>query len=607
MHTVVDAVTQRICDRSKASRAAYLSAMEAAAVKGPVRGTLSCTNLAHDYASATDDEKLILKSSHRSANVAIINAYNDVLSAHAPYRDYPEKLKAFLAEKGHVAQMAGGVPAMCDGVTQGQTGMELSLFSRDVIAMSTAVALSHQVFDGSLMLGICDKIVPGLMMSALRFGHLPTVFIPSGPMHSGISNSDKAKTRQAFAKGEVGEAELLESEMGSYHSEGTCTFYGTANSNQMLMEIMGLQLPGSSFVNPDSPIRDKLTQYAAHRLAEITALAPDYMPIAQIVDEKAIVNAVVGLLATGGSTNHSIHLIAIARMAGVLIDWQDMSDLSDVVPLMTRMYPNGSADVNAFERAGGMPFLMRELLDAGLLHEDVNTVLGHGLRRWCQSPALDNEGALTWVPVVAESGDLSVLAPAHAPFLREGGMKLVSGNLGRAIMKVSAVPDDRWVIEAPARVFTDQQQVLTAYQSGELNKDVVVVVKGQGPKANGMPELHQLTPALTNLQEQGFKVALLTDGRLSGASGKVPAAIHLSPEALDDGPIHAIEDGDVIRIDGHHGSVEILSSEFEERLKQEREPLNTAANASGVGRELFAGFRKLAGPADEGAISLGWE
>jgi phosphogluconate dehydratase len=607
MHTVVDAVTQRICDRSKASRAAYLSAMEAAAVKGPVRGTLSCTNLAHDYASATDDEKLILKSSHRSANVAIINAYNDVLSAHAPYRDYPEKLKAFLAEKGHVAQMAGGVPAMCDGVTQGQTGMELSLFSRDVIAMSTAVALSHQVFDGSLMLGICDKIVPGLMMAALRFGHLPTIFVPSGPMHSGISNSDKAKTRQAFAKGEVGEAELLESEMGSYHSEGTCTFYGTANSNQMLMEIMGLQLPGSSFVNPDSPIRDKLTQYAAHRLAEITALAPDYMPIAQIVDEKAIVNAIVGLLATGGSTNHSIHLIAIARMAGVLIDWQDMSDLSDVVPLMTRMYPNGSADVNAFERAGGMPFLIRELLDAGLLHEDVNTVLGHGLRQWCQSPALDNEGELTWVPVVAESGDLSVLAPAHAPFLREGGMKLVSGNLGRAIMKVSAVPDDRWVIEAPARVFTDQQQVLTAYQSGELNKDVVVVVKGQGPKANGMPELHQLTPALTNLQEQGFKVALLTDGRLSGASGKVPAAIHLSPEALDDGPIHAIEDGDVIRIDGHHGSVEILSSEFEERLKQEREPLNTAANASGVGRELFAGFRKLAGPADEGAISLGWE
>lgn len=607
MHPVVDAVTQRICERSKASRSAYLKAMEAAAVQGPVRNTLSCTNLAHDYASANDDEKLILKSSHRSANIAIINSYNDVLSAHAPYRHYPEKLKAYLAEHGHVAQMAGGVPAMCDGVTQGQTGMELSLFSRDVIAMSTVVALSHQVFDGNIMLGICDKIVPGLMMAALRFGHLPTIFIPSGPMRSGISNSDKAKTRQAYAKGLVGEAELLESEMGSYHSEGTCTFYGTANSNQMLMEIMGLQLPGSSFVNPDTPVREKLTKFAAQRLAEITALAPEYMPIAQIIDEKAIVNAVVGLLATGGSTNHSIHLIAIARMAGIIIDWQDMTELSDVVPLMTRMYPNGSADVNAFERAGGMPFLMRELLDAGLLHEDVNTILGHGLRRWCQSPELDSDGELVWREVVKESGDLSVLAPTHAPFLREGGMKLVSGNLGRAIMKVSAVPDDRWVIEAPARVFTDQHQVLAAYQAGELNKDVVVVVKGQGPKANGMPELHQLTPALTNLQEQGFKVALVTDGRLSGASGKIPAAIHLSPEALRDGPIHAVEDGDIICLDGHRGVVEVLTSNFAQRLNSHREPLDVSANAEGVGRELFSGFRQLAGPADEGALSLGWE
>lgn len=607
MHPVVDAVTQRICERSKASRSAYLKAMEAAAVQGPVRNTLSCTNLAHDYASANDDEKLILKSSHRSANIAIINSYNDVLSAHAPYRHYPEKLKAYLAEHGHVAQMAGGVPAMCDGVTQGQTGMELSLFSRDVIAMSTVVALSHQVFDGNIMLGICDKIVPGLMMAALRFGHLPTIFIPSGPMRSGISNSDKAKTRQAYAKGLVGEAELLESEMGSYHSEGTCTFYGTANSNQMLMEIMGLQLPGSSFVNPDAPAREKLTQFAAHRLAEITALTPEYMPIAQIIDEKAIVNAVVGLLATGGSTNHSIHLIAIARMAGIIIDWQDMTELSDVVPLMTRMYPNGSADVNAFERAGGMPFLMRELLDAGLLHEDVNTILGYGLRRWCQSPELDSDGELVWREVVKESGDLSVLAPTHAPFLREGGMKLVSGNLGRAIMKVSAVPDDRWVIEAPARVFTDQHQVLAAYQAGELNKDVVVVVKGQGPKANGMPELHQLTPALTNLQEQGFKVALVTDGRLSGASGKIPAAIHLSPEALRDGPIHAVEDGDIICLDGHRGVVEVLTSNFAQRLIAHREPLDVSANAEGVGRELFSGFRQLAGPADEGALSLGWE
>ena len=407
--------------------------------------------------------------------------------------------------------------------------MELSLFSRDVIAMSTAVALSHQVFDGNLMLGICDKIVPGLLMAALRFGHLPFVFVPSGPMPSGISNSEKAKIRQAFAKGEVGEEELLASEMGSYHSEGTCTFYGTANSNQMLMEIMGLQLPGSSFVNPYTPLRDALTLAATERVTEITALDPGYMPICNIVDEKVMVNAMIGLLATGGSTNHSIHLLAIARMAGIHIDWEDMDELSSVIPLMTRMYPNGSADVNAFEKAGGMPFLMKELLAAGLLHNDVNTILGHGLEAWCSHPVLDAEGKLSWQPVADESADTSVLAPVSKPFLNEGGMKLVSGNLGRAVMKVSAVPDDRWVIEAPAKVFTDQQQVLAAYKNGELNQDVIVVVKAQGPKANGMPELHQLTPSLTNLQEQGFRVALVTDGRLSGASGKVPAAIHLSP------------------------------------------------------------------------------
>ena len=605
IHSVVESVTDKIRRRSSDSRQKYLEDMEAASAKGTVRSALSCTNLAHDYASANDDEKLILKSSSRSANVAIINAYNDVLSAHAPYRHYPDLLKKFLSEKGHVAQMAGGVPAMCDGVTQGQTGMELSLFSRDVIAMSTAVALSHQVFDGSLMLGICDKIVPGLVMAALRFGHLPAVFVPSGPMHSGISNSEKAKTRQAFARGEVGEAELLESEMGSYHSEGTCTFYGTANSNQMLMEIMGLQLPGSSFVNPDAGLREPLTRAAAHRLAEITALEPGYMPMAKIVDEKVMVNAMVGLLATGGSTNHSIHLVAIARMAGILIDWQDMAELSEVVPLLTRMYPNGSADVNAFERAGGMPFLIRELLDAGLLHEDVNTILGAGLRQWCRRPVLTDEGELEWEAVEGESADLSVLAPAHAPFLREGGMKLVSGNLGRAIMKVSAVPDDRWVIDAPARVFTDQQQVLAAYQAGELNQDVIVVVKGQGPKANGMPELHQLTPALTNLQEAGYRVALVTDGRLSGASGKVPAAIHLSPEALDDGPIHAVRDGDRILLDGHKGVLGVVDGNFEQRLKEDRAPLDVSDSQQGVGRELFAGFRQLAGPADQGAISLG--
>jgi len=574
-------------------------------VKGPVRNTLSCTNLAHDFASAADDEKVILKSSARSANIAIITAYNDVLSAHAPYRHYPEKLKKYLAEQLHVAQVAGGVPAMCDGVTQGQTGMELSLFSRDVIAMSTAVALSHQVFDGSLMLGICDKIVPGLLMAALRFGHLPAVFVPSGPMRSGISNSDKAKTRQAYARGEVGNAELLESEMGSYHSEGTCTFYGTANSNQMLMEIMGLQLPGSSFVSPDAPLREALTKSAAECIAANTALEPGYMPIAQIVDEKVIVNAMVGLLATGGSTNHSIHLVAIARCAGLIIDWQDMADLSDVVPLLTRMYPNGSADVNAFEDAGGMPFLIKELLDAGLLNEDVNTILGKGLRRWCQTPTMDSEGELSWVDCAAESADLSVLAPAHAPFLREGGMKLLAGNLGRAIMKVSAVPDDRWVIDAPAKVFTDQQQVLAAYQAGELNQDVVVVVKGQGPGANGMPELHQLTPALTNLQEQGYMVALVTDGRLSGASGKVPAAIHLSPEALKQGPLHKVKDGDRILLDGHKGTLDVMEADFDGR--SEPEALSVETSSAGVGRELFAGFRQLAGPADKGAMSFGSE
>lgn len=606
IHPVVESVTDKIRHRSRDTRRQYLDDMEEAAVSGTVRSALSCTNLAHDYASASDDEKLILKSSSRSANIAIITAYNDVLSAHAPYRHYPELLKRFIGEKGHVAQVAGGVPAMCDGVTQGQTGMELSLFSRDVIAMSTAVALSHQVFDGSLMLGICDKIVPGLLMAALRFGHLPAVFVPSGPMHSGISNSEKARTRQAFARGDIGEEELLDSELGSYHSEGTCTFYGTANSNQMLMEIMGLQLPGSSFINPDAGLREPLTRAAAHRLAEITALEPDYMPMARVVDERVMVNAIVGLLATGGSTNHSIHLVAIARMAGIIVDWQDMADLSEVVPLMTRMYPNGSADVNVFERAGGMPFLIRELLDAGLLHEDVNTILGVGLRQWCYRPVLSKEGELEWKAVEGESLDLDVLAPAHAPFLREGGMKLVSGNLGRAIMKVSAVPDDRWIIDAPARVFTDQQQVLAAYKAGELNQDVVVVVKGQGPKANGMPELHQLTPALSNLQEAGYRVALVTDGRLSGASGKVPAAIHLSPEALDDGPIHAVKNGDRILLDGHKGLLTVVDEGFEQRLKEERSPLNTAHSQQGVGRELFTGFRQLSSPADQGAISLGF-
>lgn len=606
MHPVLTAVTERIIERSRATRDTYLADMQEAENKGTIRGQLSCTNLAHNYAYASDEEKLIFKQ-HISSNIGIVTAYNDVLSAHAPYRTYPDLIKKAVAQTGNVAQVAGAVPAMCDGVTQGQTGMELSLFSRDVIAMSTAVALSHQVFDGTLMLGICDKIVPGLLMAALRFGQLPYIFVPSGPMRSGISNQDKAKVRQAYARGEVGDEQLLESEMGSYHSEGTCTFYGTANSNQMLMEIMGLQLPGSSFINPYTPLRDKLTEAAAKRITEMTALESEYSPIYKIVDERCMVNAMVGLLATGGSTNHSIHLIAIARMAGVIIDWQDMDELSSVVPLMTRMYPNGSADVNAFQDAGAMPFLIKELLDAGLLHNDVNTILGKGLDAWTQQPKLNQEGELEWLPAETVSQDETVLAPVSKPFLSEGGMKLVQGNLGKAVMKVSAVPDDRWVIEAPAKIFTDQQSVIAAYKAGELNQDVIVVVKGQGPRANGMPELHQLTPPLTNLQEQGFRVALVTDGRLSGASGKVPAAIHLSPEALAQGPIHAIQEGDLIRLDGHLGSLDVLAEDFAQRLEQPLPPLDVSNCQQGVGRELFAGFRQLAGAADEGAISIGWE
>lgn len=602
MHPQVQAVTERIIARSRPRRQRYLQQLQDAVQQGPLRGQLGCTNLAHTYAAAPVAEKLILQQNHRAANIAIISAYNDILSAHAPYQSYPQQLKAALAKAGQVGQMAGGVPAMCDGVTQGQAGMELSLFSRDVIALSTAVALSHQVFDGSLLLGICDKIVPGLLMAALRFGHLPAVFVPSGPMPSGISNSDKAKVRQAYAAGQVGQDELLASEMASYHSEGTCTFYGTANSNQMLLEIMGLQLPGSSFINPNHPLRPLLTEAAAACISDITALSPGFMPIGQLVDERTLVNAMVGLLATGGSTNHSIHLPAIARMAGIELDWQDLAELSDVVPLLARVYPNGQADVNQLQRAGGMPFIIRELLDAGLLHEEVNTILGRGLRRFTHQPVLA-EGALQWQPVAADSQDLTVLAPAHAPFLREGGMKLLQGNLGRAIMKVSAVPDERWIVQAPAQVFSSQQAVLEAYRTGALNRDVVVVLRGQGPAANGMPELHQLTPALTNLQDAGYQVALVTDGRMSGASGKFSAAIHLCPEAQQGGMLAAVVDGDLIRLDAHSGTLTVLTDGFMERPL----PAFQSVRQQGVGRELFAGFRARCGRADEGAISIGWD
>jgi phosphogluconate dehydratase len=622
MHSIVAAVTQKIIERSKESRDTYLKLIEAEAQRlqqQPARHGISCTNLAHAIAAENNDDKIILKHSHRAANVGIITAYNDILSAHQPYKDYPEQIKQHLANLGHVAQVAAGVPAMCDGITQGQPGMELSLFSRDTIALSAAIGLSHDVFDGVVLLGICDKIVPGLLMAALRFGHLPAIFLPSGPMSSGITNSAKAKTRQQFAAGEIDKEALLDSELKSYHSAGTCTFYGTANSNQMLMEIMGLQLPGSSFLHPQDPLRPLLNQYALDNLTQHTALEADYIPVGKMLDEKSFVNAIVGLLATGGSTNHSIHLVAIARMAGIILDWQDISDLSDVVPLLTRIYPNGEGDVNHFQQAGGMGFLIRELLDAGLLHRDVKTLLGQDLSAYCQEPYLviktlengDQEKQLEWRDVNAESLDLDVLAPAHAPFMREGGLKLLNGNVGRGLIKISAVPESRWYTQAPAKVFTTQDQVQVAYQAGELNKDCVIVVKYQGPKANGMPELHKLMPVLANLQDAGFSVALLTDGRLSGASGKVPAVLHICPEALLGGAIDEICEGDIIEIDAHkglvknHGALDKMKQPNKSE-KTEEQTEESRGSGLGLGRELFSVFRANVTPADQGALSLDW-
>lgn len=601
MNPVVQAVTENIIARSKTTRAAYLAQMEAWVVKGPVRAALGCSNQAHAYAAAPENEKLIFKQDHRAANIGIVSAYNDMLSAHAPYYRYPEQLKEYIAKAGHVAQMAGGVPAMCDGITQGQEGMDLSLFSRDTIALSTAIALTHQVFDGALMLGICDKIVPGLLMAALRFGHIPTVFVPAGPMSTGISNGEKAKVRQAFAKGEVGQEALINTEMKAYHEKGTCTFYGTANSNQMMVEIMGLQLPGSSFLHPDHPLRAPLNELACQRVCAMTAQQSEFMPLAQMLDERSLVNGMVGLLATGGSTNHTLHLVAIARMAGIQVEWQDLDQLSKVVPLLARIYPNGPDDVNAFQHAGAMPFMIRELLDAGLLNEEVNTVMGKGLRLYTQEPYLEN-GRLKWRPAVAQSRDNTVLAPVSQPFMPEGGLRMLQGNLGKAVMKVSAVPEDHWKIEAPAKVFHDQHQVEAAYKKGELNQNVVVVLRSQGPAANGMPELHKLIPALSNLQEAGFKVALVTDGRLSGASGKVPAAIHVCPEAVRGGPLAAVKDGDIIRLNAHQGSLEVMSEGFNERAITP----SPRPNQLGMGRELFAGFRRQVGPADKGALSIDW-
>jgi phosphogluconate dehydratase len=600
-HPQVRAVTERIRERSATGRRDYLQRMDDALHRGSARAGLSCTNLAHGFAASDAADKEALKHM-RWPNVAIVSAYNDMLSAHQPLENYPALIKRAAREAGAVAQFAGGVPAMCDGVTQGQPGMELSLFSRDVIAMATGVALAHNMFDSALCLGVCDKIVPGLLMGALAFGHLPVIFVPGGPMPSGVANKEKARIRQLYAEGKVGREALLESEAGSYHSAGTCTFYGTANSNQMLMEVMGLHMPGSAFVPPNTPLRDALTAAAAQRAARITALGSNYLPLSRVVDESTIVNAIVGLLATGGSTNHTLHLVAMARCAGISITWDDFSDLSAVVPLLTRIYPNGSADVNRFQVAGGMAFLIRELLDAGLLNDAAVTVMGSGLRAYGDEPWLEN-GHLCWRAAPQSSGDLDVLRPADNPFSSHGGLKLLTGNLGRAVIKTSAMKAEHYVVEAPAVVFDDQEAVIEAFKAGRLARDCVAVVRFQGPRANGMPELHQLTPSLASLQSQGFRVALVTDGRMSGASGSVPAAIHVTPESLSGGPLARVRDGDIIRLDCHTGVLEAKVADDVWR-RRELPTMNPKKNEYGSGRELFSSLRRAAGDAEAGAISL---
>lgn len=601
LHPVVREVTGRIAARSAESRRRYLDHVAAAARTTPTRERISCTNLAHGMAAAPADARRLLRQL-AAPNLAIVSAYNDMLSAHQPFVRFPDLLKQAALEAGATAQFAGGVPAMCDGITQGQAGMELSLFSRDVIAMATAVALSHQMFDAVLCLGVCDKIVPGLLIGALHFGHLPAVFVPAGPMTTGLSNDEKARIRQEHAAGRLDREQLLEAELKAYHGPGTCTFYGTANSNQFLMEIMGLHLPGAAFVTPNTPLRDALTRAAAARAAQITAQGQAYTPIARVVDERTMVNALVGLLATGGSTNHTIHLIAIARAAGLVVDWDDFDRLSSVVPLLARIYPNGSADVNHFHAAGGTGFLIRELIGAGLVHEDVETVVGRGLRRYTQEPWLDGE-TLRWRDVPAESLDTDVLRGVAAPFSADGGLRLLQGNLGRSVIKVSAVKAQHRVVEAPAVVFDDQDDLIAAHKRGELNRDLVAVVRFQGPKANGMPELHKLTPTLGLLQDAGYKVALVTDGRMSGASGKVPAAIHLSPECLDGGAIGKIRDGDLIRVDANAGTLEALVPAAE-WARREVATRDLSHNTWGIGRELFASARLLASTAETGAVSF---
>ncbi len=594
LHPVIEAVTARIIEKSKPGRQRYLDLIARQGEAGVNRERMSCGNLAHAFAASGDDKGAIRAGG--AMNMGIVTAYNDMLSAHQPYGRYPEAIKMFAREVGATAQVAGGVPAMCDGVTQGQSGMELSLFSRDTIALGTAVALSHAMFEGVLLLGICDKIVPGLLMGALRFGHLPTILVPAGPMPTGLANKEKQRVRQLYAEGKATRTELLDAEAASYHGAGTCTFYGTANSNQMMMEVMGLHMPGAAFINPGTKLRTELTRAAVHRLAEIGAEG-DYRPLGHCVDEKAIVNACVGLLATGGSTNHAIHIPAIARAAGIKIDWQDLDELSAAVPLIARVYPNGAGDVNHFHAAGGIGFVIRTLLDAGLLHRDIMTVAGTNLGDYGREPVL-NEDKLMWRDGPAESADDTMLRRPEMPFQPDGGMRLVQGNLGRATFKTSAVDKERWTIEAPCRVFETQEAVIAAFKAGELEKDVVVVVRFQGPRANGMPELHKLTPPLGVLQDRGFKVALVTDGRMSGASGKVPAAIHLTPEALGGGPIAYLRDGDVVRLCGHDGSLQVLTD------ISGRDPAPQPQSEDGLGRELFAMMRHAADGAEMGASAM---
>jgi phosphogluconate dehydratase len=598
LHPEIAKVTARIAARSAKSRSAYLAFIDAERDRGDERPRLSCSNLAHAFAASGEDKATIRGG--KSINLGVVTAFNDMLSAHQPYGRYPEQIKLFAREVGATAQVAGGVPAMCDGVTQGQKGMELSLFSRDTIALATAVALTHAMFEGALLLGICDKIVPGLLIGALRFGHLPMLLVPAGPMPSGIANREKQRVRQLFAEGKASREELLEAEAAAYHGAGTCTFYGTANTNQVMMEAMGLHVPGAAFVNPGTKLRQALTRAAVHRVTEIGWSGNDYRPIGRVVDERAIVNAAVALLATGGSTNHAIHLPAIARTAGIVIDWQDLDALSAVAPLIARVYPNGAGDVNAFEAAGGTGFVIQTLLDAGLLHADALTAGADTVADFARRPALEGD-TLVWGDPPPASLDQEILRPAADPFRTEGGMRLVVGNLGRAIFKTSAVDESRWTIEAPARVFADQDEVVAAFRAGELDHDVAVVVRFQGPRANGMPELHKLTPALGVLQDRGHTVLLVTDGRMSGASGKIPAAIHVTPEAADGGPIARLRDDDIIRLCAHLGelTVRVDTAEWDART-----PETYAESDLGFGRELFAMMRQGADSAEHGASAL---